>query len=181
MRHGAEMQHLVDEEWRTARQRGLREMLGLGVRIAGDLLRTAWHERLHGTRHQDWLAFGTAAGCGITGGVIDCAGKETAATLLICVIGAAYFGFFADRRTWRWPLGLAAWLGLVDMAAELLGTGGAGTVGGHAVGLAIIPEAWLAASAGALIGVGGRRLLGPMKCGWTADGAETVGLTRSAK
>jgi hypothetical protein len=120
-RHGAEMAQIFDDEWLVARHTGPGAALAYAAHIFSDLARTASHERLAALTFDDWMACGTATFCGATAAWIDFRASEVQATLLVLIVGAAYFSFFAEQRTWRWPLAVAAWLPAAHVGAFALG------------------------------------------------------------
>lgn len=120
-RHGAEMAQIFDDEWRIARRTGPGAALACAAHIFSDLTRTAPHERFGAMTFDDWIACGTATFCGATAAWIDFRASEVQATLLVLIAGAAYFSFFAAKRTWHWPLAVAAWLPAAHVGAFALG------------------------------------------------------------
>lgn len=121
-RHATEMLHIFETEWRTAREAGLRATFAMIAHVASDLARTVPHERLAAATHTGWLAFSTATFCGVTATCIQFAGDDLRATLVVFFTGTVFFSYFAEVRTWRWPVTAAAWLPSAYAFAWALGS-----------------------------------------------------------
>ena len=120
-RHGAEMQRIFADDWRAARRAGPRATLAYAAHIFSDFARSAPHERLAALTFDDWMACGTAMFCGITATWIDFLASEVQSTLLVFLVGTTFFSYFAENRTWRWPVAVAAWLPVSHATAFALG------------------------------------------------------------
>lgn len=120
-RHGGEMVRIFSDDWRAARHAGSRATVALAGHIASDFARTVPHERLVALTLNDWLAGGTATVCGTTATGIDFAASEVQSTLLVFLAGTIFFSYFAETRTWRWPVAVAAWLPATHAVAATLG------------------------------------------------------------
>ena len=119
-RHAAEMLRIFEADWRAARHAGLRATLTYLAHVFSDLARTVPHEHFGATTHDGWLAFGTATFCGLTATWIDFLGHDPLATMVIFFVGTVFFSFFAEIRTWRWPVTVAAWLPASYLMAGLV-------------------------------------------------------------
>src|SRR5205085_10553380 len=98
-----------------------RATLAYVAHIFSDVARTAPHECVAALTLDGWIAGGTATFCGATAAWIDFRASEVQATLLVLIAGAAFFSYFADHRTWRWPVATAAWLPATHVVAAMLG------------------------------------------------------------
>jgi hypothetical protein len=120
-RHGAEMVRMFAEDWRAARQAGPGAVLAYAAHIISDLARTVPPERFGALTFDGCIAGGTATFCGATAAWVDGQAGEAPATALVLAAGAAGFSYFAEKRTWRWPVAAAAWLPGARLAGFALG------------------------------------------------------------